>query len=159
MRHCIQTAEAEDWPESLRSLMHTFLCVCVCVCVCLEPLPNMMQSEPPSRILEVSAAKMTNSTVNFLVTFLGRYNTTHAHTLTILHMYTRTHDTHLQYYTCTHAHMTHTYNTTHAHTHTHTLTKQHMCTHALTSTQTNPFKQAHSKTHTLDFVPCSVKFP
>ncbi|XP_031442515.1 protein QNR-71 [Clupea harengus] len=37
----------------------------------IEPLPNMMQSEPPSRILEVSAAKMTNSTVNFLVTFLG----------------------------------------------------------------------------------------
>ena len=107
MRHCIQTAEAEDWPESLRSLMHTFLCVCVCVCVCLEPLPNMMQSEPPSRILEVSAAKMTNSTVNFLVTFLGRYNTTHAHT-----------HTHSQYYTCTHVHMTHTYNTTHVHTHT-----------------------------------------
>src|SRR4029434_337086 len=109
MRRDIQTAEAEEWPESLRSLMHTFLCVCVCVC--LEPLPNMMQSEPPSRILEVSAAKMTNSTVNFLVTFLGRYNTTHAHT-----------HTHSQYYTCTHAHMTHT----------HTLTKQHMCTHAHT---------------------------
>ncbi|XP_062385514.1 protein QNR-71 isoform X2 [Sardina pilchardus] len=37
----------------------------------IEPLPNMLQSEPPSRIVEVSADKVTNSTVNFLVTYLG----------------------------------------------------------------------------------------
>ncbi|KAL2079860.1 hypothetical protein ACEWY4_023653 [Coilia grayii] len=37
----------------------------------IEPLPNMLQADPPSRIVEVSAAKVTNGTVNFLITYLG----------------------------------------------------------------------------------------
>ncbi|XP_063041721.1 protein QNR-71 isoform X2 [Engraulis encrasicolus] len=37
----------------------------------IEPLPNMLAAEPPSRIVEISAAKVTNGTVNFLVTYLG----------------------------------------------------------------------------------------